>query len=486
MTETMARWPSRTVFILAAIGSAAGLGNLWRFPYLAFDNGGAAFIVALIIANLVVGIPLLIGELGLGQKTGKAAPEAFASIKKHFAFIGWFAVGMIALIMAYYMAVMSWSFNYLYSAVTLGWGTDTGGYFFENVLQLSGGPGEVGGIVLPVLIGFVISWALIYLIVWRGVDSVSAVVKWTATLPFAILAILVIRALTLEGAGAGLAAYLIPDWSALLSTKLWLAAFSQVFFSIGIGLSVMIAYASFNKENTEIVKSAFWIAGGNFLVSFLSGLAVFGTLGYMATQQGVAVADVAAGGPGLLFVTIPQALSLMPLAPLFAVLFFVTVVLLAIDSAFSMFEGVATAFKNKYKEVNHQTIVVWTGVVILIAGLPFVTGGGLYYLDILDHFVVSYGIVLIGILEALVLGWTAPGRAVKEYINERTEWKLGWCWDAAIKFVIPVFLVILLVVNLVAEFSAPYEGYPIWALVWIGLVPVVVMLILSLVLANKK
>lgn len=485
MDSTTSRWPSKTIFILAAIGSAAGLGNLWRFPHLAYDNGGAAFIIALIIANLIVGIPLLIGELGLGQKTRKAAPEAFASIKKHFAFIGWFGVGIMALIIAYYMAVMSWSLNYLVSAFSLGWGTDTGAYFFENVLQLSGGPGEVGGIVVPVLIGFIVSWVLVYLSVWKGVESVSSVVKWTATLPFAILAILVIRALSLDGAGAGLAAYLIPEWSALLSTKLWLAAFSQVFFSLSIALGVMVAYASFNKENTEIVTSALWIAGGNFLVSFLAGLAVFGTLGYMATQQGVAVSEVATAGPGLLFVTIPQAISLMPFAEVFGVLLFATVALLAIDSAFSLFEGVATASKNKYKELTHHKVTAWTAAVLVLAGLPFATGAGLYYLDILDHFVVSYGIVLVGILEALVLGWTAPGRAVKEYINENADWKLGWCWDAAIKFIIPVFLGILLIVNLVAELKTPYEGYPLWALIWIGIVPVVAVAIAALVMSRK-
>lgn len=479
------QWPSKTIFILAAIGSAAGLGNLWRFPFLAYENGGAAFIVALIIANLVVGIPLLIGELGLGQKTGKAAPDAFASLKEHFKYIGWFGVGIMALILAYYMAVMAWAFNYLVASLTQAWGADSQAYFFESFLQLSSGPGEIGGIVPMILLGFIVSWVLVYLIVRKGVHSVSKVVKWTATLPFVILALLVLRVLTLDGIGVGLSAYLVPEWGMLLSTDIWMAAFSQVFFSLSIALGMMVAYASFNKQSTEIVKSAYIIAGGNFLVSFLSGIAVFGTLGYMATAQGVAIAEVVTGGPGLIFVVIPQAISLMPFATIFGVLFFITVVLLAIDSAFSIFEGVATAIKNRLPAGSEEKITLWTLAVIFIAGLPFVTQAGLYYLDILDHFVVSYGIVIIGILEALVLGWTAPGRAVKEYINQRSAWKLGWLWDAAIKFIIPIFLTILLVINLVGEFTTPYEGYPVWALFWIGVFPVVAAFIASVILEKK-
>jgi len=476
-------WPNRWIFILAAIGSAAGLGNIWRFPFLAFEHGGAAFIIALVIANIIIGIPLLILEIGLGQMKQKGAPDAFGSIKKGFQYIGWFGLIMMFIVMAYYMSVMAWSVDYLGAAFNLSWGADTSGYFFGNILKLSDGPGSLGGFSMPVIIGFLISWILIYFAVWKGVKSISRVVVWTATLPFLILLILLIRAVTLPGAGAGLLLYLVPDWSALLNSKLWLAAFSQVFFSLSIAFGMMVAYGSFNKTDTEITRSAIWIALGNFLVSFMAGFAVFGTLGFMAGLQGVAVTEVVAGGPSLVFVVLPQALSMIPVfAKFFAVLFFATIVLLAIDSAFSILEGVAVAWKDRYPELSNKKIALWLSIAMFIAGIPFITGAGLYYLDMVDHFVVNYGLVAMGIMEALVVGWLWKDGGFKEFVNSNSRFKIGKGWSFSIKVIAPVFLTILFIINIINEFRAPYEGYPVWAIFWIGALPIILAPAIAFVL----
>ena len=221
-----AYWPSRWVFILAAIGSAAGLGNLWRFPFLAYEHGGAAFVVAMVVANLLIGIPLLALETGLGQMMQKGAADAFGAVKKSFRYIGWVALAMGFMVLSYYMAVVGWGLNYLGGSFSLAWGDDTKAFFFNNVLHLSSGVGEVGGFSYPALAGLILAWGLVYFIVWKGVKSISRVVVWTATLPFVILGILLIRAITLPGASEGLSLFFIPDWSALLSTELWLAPFS--------------------------------------------------------------------------------------------------------------------------------------------------------------------------------------------------------------------------------------------------------------------
>ncbi|OGZ42580.1 MAG: hypothetical protein A3C80_03740 [Candidatus Ryanbacteria bacterium RIFCSPHIGHO2_02_FULL_45_43] len=467
-------WPSRWVFILAAIGSAAGLGNLWRFPFLAYEHGGAAFILVLVLANIVIGIPLLILEIGLGQMMQRAAPDAMGKIRKGFRYLGWLAITLGMMVLFYYMAVMSWSVNYFASAFTLAWGDDTVNFFLGDILNLSGGVNDIGGISWPVLSGLLFAWALVYFSVWKGVQSVSKVVVWTATLPFVILAILIVRALTLEGAGEGVSLFLVPNWSSLANPDLWIAAFSQVFFSLSLAFGIMIAYGSFNPKQTEITMSAVWVAVGNFLVSFMSGLVVFGTLGYMATQQGVPVTEAVTGGPALVFMIFPLAISLLPaFNALIAVLFFGMLLTLAIDSAFSLLEAFSAAFRDRYAAAPTKKIALLISLVGIAGGLLFTTHAGLYFLDIADHFIVNYGLVIMGILETVIVGWAWKGNKLLEFVNKTSTVKLGVSWNIAIKYITPIFLTILLIINLKNEFVTPYEGYPIWALVYIGALPII-------------
>lgn len=372
------------------------------------------------------------------------------------------------------MAVMGWGVNYLASSFSLGWGADTSTFFFSDVLKLSDGVGSLGGIAWGVLTGALIAWVALYFCVWKGVRSVSKVVVWTATLPFVILAILLVRAVTLEGAAEGIKLFLVPEWGALLDPQLWMGAFSQVFFSLSLAFGVMVAYGSLKTVKSEITKSVVWVAAGNFIVSIMSGFVVFGTLGYMALQQGVPVTEVVAGGPALAFVTFPMAISLLPaLNTLIAVIFFVMVLTLGIDSAFSLLEAFAVAVKDRFKAVSSKKIAFVLCVIGVITGMVFTTHAGLYYLDIVDHFVVSYGLVIAGLLEAIVVGWFWKGDALKKFINEHSDWKIGIGWDFAIKIVAPVFLTILLVLNIITEIKEPYEGYPTWALVYCGLLVIV-------------
>lgn len=471
------RWPNRWVFILAAIGSAAGLGNIWRFPFLSFEHGGGAFVLVLIIATLIVGLPLLALETGLGQKTDLAAPGALGSIKdawkKPLRIVGWTALVFSFFVIAYYMSVMGWSIDYFFSSFDLLWADDASGYFFETVLNLPDGISGISGFSLPVLVGFLISWILVYFSVWKGVESVSKVVVWTATLPIILLLVLIVRAVTLPGAGAGLELFFLPDWSALANPQLWLAAFSQVFFSLSLAFGIMIAYGSYNTDDSPVLQNTVWILVGNLVVSIMAGVAVFGTLGHMASVQGIAISEVVVGGPSLVFEVLPEAITLLPaLASLFAVIFFATIAMLGIDSAFSILEGISAGFKDALSGVSIKKVALVLSGVALVAGLPFVTDGGLYLLDILDHFTINYGLVAIGALEAGLVGWLY-GDELRDYINERSSgWQLGNWWMIAVKYVIPLFLTALFVINVVTELQAPYEGYPVWALLVVGVLPV--------------
>ena len=465
-------WSNQWIFILAAIGSAAGLGNLWRFPYLAYENGGAAFVVAFIIANILIGIPLLLLEIGLGQKSQKGAPDALATIKSSYRYLGWAAVMMGFLVLTYYMVVVSYGVNYFAASFRLDWVPDASTFFFTDLLQITDSPLQMGGMAWGVFAGLLVGWVLVYFSSWKGVKSISKVVVWTATLPFVILGLLALRAVTLDGAMDGLRLFFVPDWSLLLSSSLWLAAFSQVFFTLSIAFGIMFAYGSLKRVESEITKSVVIVAAGNFLVSLLSGIVVFGTLGYMALQQGVAVTDVVAAGPGLVFVVFPEAINLLPaFNATIGVLFFTMLLLLAIDSAFSLLEALSVSIRDRMHGASIEKIAFVISIFGIIMGMLYSTKAGLYYLDITDHFVVSYGLIIVGLLQAILVGWSAKGTELINFIENRSKLHLKKLWLFSIKYLTPVFLIILLFLNIKQELSENYEGYPTEALIYVGLVP---------------
>ncbi|KXS45670.1 Na+-dependent transporter, SNF family [Candidatus Frackibacter sp. WG12] len=345
------QWGNRAAFVLAAIGSAAGLGNAWRFPYTAYANGGGAFLIPYFVALFTAGIPLIILEYGLGHKTQQGAPGAFKKIKETWEGLGWWAVLISFVIMSYYGAIMAWIWKYLAGSFSVAWKSGVADYFYKEVLHLSSGPAELGGFSTPVLIGTVVTWALIYFILRNGVTGVGKVVMLTVPLPVILLVVLAVRAVTLPGAIEGLTYYLQPDFSVLTDPQVWLAAYGQVFFSLSLGFGIMIAYASYLPEDSDITNNALITTFANCGISFLAGFGIFGTLGYMAQAKGVAVAEVVDAGVGLAFVTYPEAISLLPGGPvaqtIFALVFFLILLTLGIDSAFSITESVIAGFDDK-------------------------------------------------------------------------------------------------------------------------------------------
>jgi len=401
------RWPSRTAFIYAAIGSAVGLGNIWRFPFLAEKFGGGAFLIPFLIALFVAGIPLLILEFALGQKIQKGAVDSLASIKKKLSGLGWWALFTAFIVISYYVVIMAWSLIYLFASFGVQWSEDPESYFFNNVLQISESVDSIGTIVPAVFIGLLISWILIYFCVWKGVRSVSKVVMWTVPLPIILLFVLLIRVFTLDGAMIGIVEYITPDFSALFDSEVWIAAVSQVFFSLSIAFGVMIAYSSYNKKGSDINKNAFTVGIADTVIAIIAGFVVFGTLGFMAEQQGVAFDEVVASGPGLAFIAFPQALSLMPFGTIFSILFFITLFTLAIDSAFSLVEAVNIVISDKIK-MKKQYIALIVCTLGFLAGIIYTTNGGLFILDVVDHFVTNINLIVIGIIYLIVVSHHAP------------------------------------------------------------------------------
>ena len=462
-------WGSQFGFVLAAAGSAIGLGNIWRFSYLAYENGGGAFLIPYLSALFIVAIPLVIMEFGIGHERIGSAPLAFARIRKRWEWLGWWAVIFVMFgIVLYYCVIISWCLNYLFYSVTLAWGNDPNTFFFQKFLNLSDGPGTVGTIQVPILVGLLVIWLLNWMIVYRGIrGGIELANKIFMPLLFVLMTVLVFWSLTLEGAGTGLRAYLVPDFSALARPKVWIDAFGQIFFSVSLGFGILIAYASYLPRNkANLTRNAVVMALMNSGFSIFAGLAVFSLLGYMAVQTQSPIEGVVTQSIGLAFVAYPKAISLLPGGAVFGVLFFASLVVAGLSSSISILEAFTSAIMDKFS-LDRRWVVTTISVIGLLGGLVFTTQGGLFWLDIVDHFLTLYGLVVVGLLEALLVGWLFQIEILRKHINTVSSLHLGAWWSWLIRFVIPMVLIVLLGWSLKEELR-PYADYSWSALLGIG------------------
>ncbi len=476
-------WSNRIEFIMAAVGSAIGLGNIWRFPYICYKNGGGAFLIPFLVALFVAGIPLLIMKFAIGQSTGYGAPKALGSLNRNWKWLGWMAILVGFGIASYYAVVMGWSFNYLYHSLNMAWGDDPESFFMKRVLQYTGLDGEGAFSIVPhILIGLVLTWIAIYFSIWKGVKTVGKVVWITVPLPALILVIIIIRGITLPGAAEGLAAYLTPDLDALKNPSVWLDAFGQVFYSLSLGFGIMIAYAAYNPKDSDVNNSAFTTGLWDSFFAYLCGFAVFSVLGFLAVSLDKTVADVASSGPGLAFVVFPTILSKLPfLNVVFSVLFFLMLLTLGIDSAFSLVEAIAKAFGDYFPRVRTEVMALFCCIAMFLAGLVFSTKAGLNVLDITDHYF-NMGLVIVCLMECVLVGWLVGPAKLREYANSVSDFRIGAWWDAAIRFAVPAMLFYLVASTVVKDLTEGYGGYPLkWRLI-AGWIPLVMTFVVGLVL----
>jgi len=474
-------------FILAALGSAVGLGNIWRFSYLCYKNGGGAFLIPYLLALFIVGVPLMILELGIGHRMRGSSPMSLAKVDRHWEWCGWWAV-ICAMygIMLYYSVVIAWCLRYVFFSFNLTWGSDPNDFFFNQFLQISSGPFDFGDIRASIIFALIGVWFFSWLIVFFGVQKgVERANKIFMPLLFVLIAVLVVWSVNLEGASKGLAVYLKPDFSLLANPQIWIDAFSQIFFTLSLAFGIMIAYASYLPRKADIVKDAIIICVGNCAFSFFAGFAVFGTLGYMATVTNQPVSEVVKETIGLAFVTYPQAISLMPaFANVFGVVFFTSLVIAGLSSAVSLVEAFSSAIIDKF-HYPREAVVSTVCITGFLGSIIFTAKSGLYWIDIVDHFVTHYGLVVIGLIECFVIGWLFKASKLREHINHASGRVLTPFWDVCIKFITPLVLVILMINDLRTEVTVPYEGYSWLAILMIGRDWLMVALIVSLFIAMR-
>lgn len=474
--EQRGLWKSNLGFLLAAIGSAIGLGNIWRFSYMCHKNGGGTFLIPYFIALICTGIPVMILEFSLGHKMRTSAPHAMYNVHPKWEWLGWWPVVFVMFgINLFYTVVIAWCALYmLYSLKgAFPWEADPKLFFNETFLNMSDGVFTFGGIQLHIMIMTVVIWGILAFICLRKVDKgVELASKLFMPVLLGLTAILVFWGLTLDGAGMGIKQYLKPDWSKLGEVQIWREAFGQIFFSLSIGFGIMIAYASYLPKRANLVKNAFITSIANCSYSVFAGFAVFSVLGYMAFTKGTTVESVVDAGPGLCFIVYPQAISLLPrMNSLFGFLFFLTLVLAGLTSSMSIVEALASSTIDKFGW-SRKKVVLGSCTIGALGSIVFTTGAGMYWLDIAGHYI-DYGLIIVGLLECLLIGWYYKIEDLHAHLSSASDspypkpWEIFWEWT--IMFVVPTVLLFILGWSILDELASPYGGYPPQALVLIGL-----------------
>ena len=457
-----AGFSSRKVFIFAAIGSAVGLGNIWRFPYVAYEGGGGAFVIPYLVALLLAGIPLLYLDYSIGHRFRGSAPLSLRRLSRGAEWIGWWQVLVCVVIAVYYAAILAWASKYAILSFTKGWGDDPEGYFFGSYLQAADTPGPTFDFVPEILITMIIVWVVTIGVLAMGIQSGigRTAVIFIPVLVVAFIA-LVVQALTLDGAMEGLNAFFTPDFAALKDTGVWISAVGQIFFSLSIGFGIMITYAGYVSRKTDMSGSGAVVAFSNSGFELLCGIGVFAALGFMAAAAGTSVDEVVTSGIGLAFVAFPAIINEAPAGALLGVLFFVSLVLAGVTSLISIVEVVIGAVRDKVG-ISRQVATFVVGVPMAIASvLMFSTTGGIFLLDTLDAFVNSFGILAAATVMMLVVaGVLGKLGQLQRHMDAVGSIKLTTWWKVLIGAILPIVLVVMLVEEMRDMAGTPYEGYP--------------------------
>lgn len=493
--ENRSQWGTRAGFVMAAMGSAIGLGNIWRFPAVAYENGGGAFLIPYLIALFTAGIPILIMEFTMGHKYRGSAPMTFRRINPKTEWIGWWGVLVAFAISTYYSVIIAWAIMYSIFSFNLRWGEDTEGFLFNDFLQLTVDPGQTGSLVPGVLIPLIIVWIVVLGILYRGVKKgIEIANRIMIPALFIVFLIIVIRAVTLPGAAEGLNAFFQPDFSQIFSAEVWVAAYGQIFFSLSIAFAIMITYSSYLPKKSDITNNAFITGLGNSSFELLAGIGVFSILGFMAVNQGVGVDEVVAGGVGLAFVVFPAIINEFPaFNELFGFLFFASLILAGLTSLMSIIETYIAGLVDKFG-ISRSKAVVFGGGFAAIISLLYATQGGLFFLDAVDYFINQFGVAFIGLVEVVLIAWFL--RKLKEFqthANEISDIRIGSWWTISLSFITPIVLGFMLIrlfkQNLLKEFATDngnYEGYPDMFILFSGWAVAAGAIIIGIIIAATK
>lgn len=439
-----AMWGSSFGFMMAMIGSAVGLGNIWRFPNVLYSNGGGSFMIPYIISILVLGISFIFLEYSLGYRFKSSVSKILYSIKPKLEPIAWLICVIIFLILTYYICVVGWDTIYLVLSFFKGWGTNPDTFFSSSVLQSSSSISGIMQFVPAVLVSIIVMWAIVWFITQRNLnDGIAKVSKILIPLLMVMVVIIVAFSLTLPGASIGYTKMFTPDWSALANPNIWLAAFGQIVFSLSLGMAIAITYASYLPEGSKLTNSGLIVAASNSGFEVFNAIGVFSILGFMTLSTGIPFDKLVTEGTGLAFVVFPQVFNTMGTAAyIIGPLFFACILFAGLTSAIALVEPISASITDKFNIPRRRsaTIVCLIG---LIVSLIFATSAGSLILGVFDSFLNNFALLLTIVIECIIFGWVYNLDNLVETLNEYSTIKVGKLWKFLIKIAIPVILLFL-------------------------------------------
>uniref|UniRef100_A0A4W5M7F7 Transporter n=1 Tax=Hucho hucho TaxID=62062 RepID=A0A4W5M7F7_9TELE len=481
------QWSSKLEFLLAVAGQIIGLGNVWRFPYLCYKNGGGVFFIPYVLFLFTCGIPLFLLETSLGQYTTQGCITCWRKICPLFEGLGYGSQVVVLYSSIYYIIILAWAFFYLFSSFSseLPWAScrnswNTGivvghlnwtvagnatspvrEFWERRVLNLTDSPNKLGNVRWELALCLLLSWILCYFCVWKGVKSTGKVVYFTATFPYLMLLVLLVRGLTLPGAIDGIKFYLYPDPARLTDPQVWMDAGTQIFYSYAICIGCLTALGSYNKYDNNCYKDCVYLCLLNSGTSFVAGFAIFSVLGFMAYEQGTEISTVAESGKCL-----PQ---------LWAIFFFIMIILLGLDSEFVGLEALMTAISDMYPSfflVGHRRkiLLLIISVGSFFIGLVMVTEGGLYIFQLFDYYACSgMTLLLFAILQSVCISWIYGADRLYDNIEDMIGYRPLPIIKYCLKYVTPVICTATFFFSLIKftplkfnnTFQYPWWGYAI-------------------------
>ncbi|XP_054769817.2 sodium- and chloride-dependent neutral and basic amino acid transporter B(0+)-like [Lytechinus pictus] len=538
--EERGNWSNKMDFVLSCLGYAVGLGNVWRFPYLAYRNGGGAFLIPYTIMLFFAGLPLFLMEVSFGQYCSLGPISIWRSVPIARG-IGYCQMFTACIQGVYYNVIIMYTVYYFFASFTseLPWigcantwnnvrcydlyndcvdnggiiatngsclhldslndttlsfynvTSNLGGYnlsgytdplggrrelaseqYWKNaVLQEADTMNEPGGVIWQLALCLLVAWIIVLLCLVRGIKSSGKVVYFTATFPYAVLFILLIRGVTLPGAGDGIRFFTVPDFSRLSDAKVWQDAAIQIFYSLSAAGGGLVTLSSYNKFHNNCYFDSLFVAVANCCTSVFAGFVIFSIVGFMAHELNQPVETVVQQGFGLAFIAYPAAVARMPVSPLWSLLFFGMLITLGLDSQFAIMENLVTAIVDEFPRLRKKkTYVLMTACGIMyIMGFSCITHTGSYWVSHLDSYGAFFNYIIYALLECIALGWIYGVKRLQNDIRTMVgdrwvgHWSFMW-WPLNWAAFTPALMLFVLMFNFLNWQEPSYNGpFPPWA-----------------------
>lgn len=432
-------WNSNIAFVMAMIGSAVGLGNIWRFPNVLYSNGGGSFMIPYIVSLFLLGISFVLVEYAVGYKFKTSLSKILYTVNNKLEPIAWFVLTIVFLITTYYVCVVGWDLIYLFLSFTKAWGSNPDLFFSNNVLHATSSINGIFTIVPLVLVSVFIIWLIAWLIIKRDLNSgIGNVSKVLLPILCGIVIVIVAFSLTLPGASLGYSQIFTPDWSALSNLNVWLAAFGQIVFSLSLGMAIALTYASYLPEGAKLTDNALIVAFSNSGFEVFNSIGIFSILGFMTFTSGIAFNDLVTEGSGLAFVVFPQVFNIMgSWAYVIGPLFFLCILFAGITSIIALLEGVCYSVSEKFNITRSRTATIVCGVGFLIS-IIYTTGAGSMILGVCDAYLNNFALLFAVLLECLIFGWIYKFDELIATLNKDSTVKMGRTWKTVIRYILPV------------------------------------------------